>query len=478
MDKPPLAVDPTLGTHRWPWRLSVGFVLLTLLSLAVLPWFVQRRVSGLRAEIVAAEPARTLVLRWQINLVREMAALSELVLTGDSDHAADYTAAWSAERSIADSLPTLAARLSPEVSARVAEARERAGQWHARIRDDELRRLRATGMQPAQIPRGQAAFDRAFDAVIAVDSAIVRATAQKRAQIRRAERTGLALTVGLGLLALAASATVIALEARARRYAMEIERQRAETAEALAESARAADARARLLRGITHDVKNPLGAAKGYAELLAMGIKAPVAPGQVPLVAGIERSVDNALAIIADLLDLARMDSGVVQIERVEVDLNVLAREAVEDYRAAAGNSGHILESEAPGTPVVVHTDPHRVRQVLDNLLSNAIKYTPPPGRITVRVDTARGEVGARAGAWATIQVIDTGPGIPRDQREAVFDEFTRLDEGSRMKGHGLGLAIARGHARRLGGDLTIADTDAGATFVLWLPQREQPSAA
>src|SRR5690606_2933936 len=109
---------------------------------------------------------------------------------------------------------------------------------------------------------------------------------------------------------------------------------------ALAEAARANEARTRLLRGITHDVKNPLGAAKGYAELLEMGIKAPILPEQTPLVQGVKRSVDSALAIITDLLDIAYADRGGLPVRRVPVDLAELTRETLEDYRAEAEAAG------------------------------------------------------------------------------------------------------------------------------------------
>src|SRR5690606_29770049 len=128
-------------------------------------------------------------------------------------------------------------------------------------------------------------------------------------------------------------------------------------------TARVADERARLLRGITHDVKNPLGAARGYAELLAMEVKAPLAPGQKPLVEGVERSIDSALAIIADLLDYARAEGAVVNLRRVQVDLNELVALAVEDYRAVAFQAGHEIEAAVPDGVVIAHTDPGRVRQ-------------------------------------------------------------------------------------------------------------------
>jgi signal transduction histidine kinase len=281
------------------------------------------------------------------------------------------------------------------------------------------------------------------------------------------------MTFVSGALALLAAGVVAALAVRVRRLAHIAERRRRQMAEALEQSARAAEARQRLLRGITHDVKNPLGAARGYAELLSMGLKGSLNPEQETLVQGIERSINNALTIISDLLDLARSDSGGVTVNRVNVDVNDIVRDAVEDHRAAAETAGHEIVCATSG---MLHcfTDPTRVRQVLDNLITNAIKYTPAPGRIIVRTDSNADDApfGRRAVA---IRVTDNGPGIPVEQRERIFDEFTRLDDNSSLKGHGLGLAIARRMARLLGGELGVADMRGpGATFVLWLPQREQ----
>jgi signal transduction histidine kinase len=209
-----------------------------------------------------------------------------------------------------------------------------------------------------------------------------------------------------------------------------------------------------------------------------MEVKAPVHPDQRPLLAGIRRSVDAALAIIADLLDLARADSGGLTVNRVEIDLRAIAREAAEGHRPSAEAAGHRVEVDAPQEKLKLYTDPARVGQVLGNLLSNAIKYTPPPGRITVRCRIGGPGEAPAEGRWATIEVSDTGPGIPAGQREAIFDEFTRLEDGGEQAGHGLGLAIARRVARLLGGDLTVGDAPGGgASFVLWLPLREEATA-
>ena len=133
-----------------------------------------------------------------------------------------------------------------------------------------------------------------------------------------------------------------------------------------------------------------------------------------------------------------------------------------------------MLECPAPPQPLQIHTDPTRVRQVLGNLLSNAIKYTPSPGRITVRAEQADGG-SARPGPWAVLRVTDTGPGIPPEKREAVFDEFTRLHDGTQIQGHGLGLAISRELTRAMGGELRVSSVmKEGSTFTLLLPRERR----
>jgi signal transduction histidine kinase len=458
----------------WPGRTALAFVLVTLTALVIVPVIVQQRVNHFRADIEATEPARTLVTRLQFSLAREMAALSELQLGGDTSYVRAYAAARANERAIYDELHPLAERLGPRVAEKFVIARTLARQWHEQA--DEGKIAARTPADTALLDREQNLFEQVLRAASAVDSAIVLAAADGRERIGATEQAGLRLTFVLGALALGAAIAVAWLSRKAREFAWESERRRLQAEAALAASARAQEARARLMRGVTHDVKNPLGAAKGYAELLTMGVKAPIHPEQLPLVEGVQRSVDAALAIIADLLDVARADSGQLPVNRVVADLDRVVADAVADHRAEADAKG--LELHYSGLPDLrIYTDPARVQQVLGNLLSNAVKYTPDPGRIEVRVEAMAD--GARAGRWARIAVSDTGPGIPASQRDAIFDEFTRVDDGSAIKGHGLGLAIARRVARLLGGDLVLGERDGpGATFELWLPFRSKDDAS
>ncbi len=238
----------------------------------------------------------------------------------------------------------------------------------------------------------------------------------------------------------------------------------------------AMEARTRLLRGVTHDVKNPLGAADGYAQLLESGLQGTLLPEQEKWVAGVRRGIGGALALITDLLDLSLAESGGLPITRETVDLRVLIVEALEEHRGAAEAAGHIINCECDER-LRIHTDPARVRQVLGNLVTNAIKYTPPPGRITLWVerDAEGGPTGSGQGVAA--HVSDDGPGIPLDERESIFGEFHRLHSAEQASGHGLGLAISRLIARLLDGDLTVSGQPGeGATFTLWLPADTGPA--
>ncbi|HEX6070185.1 MAG TPA: HAMP domain-containing sensor histidine kinase [Longimicrobiaceae bacterium] len=449
---------------------AVAFVFLTLVAVLAVPLLVGRQVEVLRQTIEAAEPARREVNRLQFSLARQMVALSELLITQDDGAAVAFREAREDEEEVFEALAPYAAELGPEVVERFGEVRVLADRWHSRAADEDVFEERTEALDATPVPRGRQVFEELLDATASLDSLIQHQTVQPRDLITRAERTGLIVTGVLALLAVAAAGVVVALAIRAQRLA-EISRTRRQLAEAaLEETARAHRARERLLRGITHDVKNPLGVAKGYAELLEMGVKAPMLPQQAPLVEGLQRAIESALAIIADLLDVARADSGGLSMQPTRVELHSVLAIAVEDHRASAETAGHTLEIEPADEPLTIETDPLRVRQIVDNLLSNAVKYTPRPGRIMVRAERVDGN-GDSGGGWVAVHVSDTGPGIPPRMRERIFDEFVRLDEKAQADGHGLGLTIARRIARLLAGDLTVDDADGGgADFVLWLP--------
>lgn len=449
----------------WVGRLALGFVLLALLALVVTPLLVQRHVDRLAREMDDTGPARTLISRIEFDLAHEMAALRGFLIAGDTAFLRVYHETVQRQREAFAQLEPYADQLGPQVVKRFAETRALALRWNESIENANIveRRLASPSIL-ARIPTEQSLYERALRSTQRLDQAVLDAARRRAASIYRAERTSMIITLALGGLALLAAGVVGWFAHRVRMLGQE-------TARALNELAHTTEARNRLLRGVTHDVKNPLGAADGYAELLLMGLRGPLLPEQATLVAGVRRSVRSALDIIGDLLDLARAETGALRVDRVPADLLEVVRDAAEDHRGAAEAAGHTLELRLDGTPLQVYTDPARVRQVLGNLLSNAVKYTPRPGHIVVdAAETADG--GPRPGRWLAVRVVDNGPGIPPDQREAIFTEFKRLHPGE-IAGHGLGLAISRRIAHLLGGDISVAG-EQGAVFTLWLPSRAE----
>lgn len=476
---PPAAARARDRTLRWVANVALAFVLLSLAALVAVPLAVQRQNDRLRTEVEdVAEPARTLVTRVQYAVAREMSALRGYLITGSPRSAQSYAEARALEQTAYAELEPLAQRLGPEVLEAFVELRTLSEQWHQRVAEaGTLTSSADTADAPPRLPAGQQVYEQVLRSASELDATIVRAAQQRRAAIRAQQHVGLQITIGLVLLALLSALAVEWLGRRVRLLAGEAERRRHEAERALAEMHRSLEARERLMRGITHDLKNPLGAADGYAELLQMGLRGELEPGQAELVAGIRRSVHSALAIITDLLDLSRAERGGLALTRVEVDLAETLHEAAADHRGAAEAAGHTLTLQPPAQPVLAHTDPQRVRQVLGNLLSNAIKYTPAPGHVLLSGALDEDDAAPRPGRWARLDVTDTGPGIPPEEQENIFLEFHRLHAGQ-VNGHGLGLAISRRIARLLGGEVTVrSEVGRGSTFSLWLPLRADGAA-
>jgi signal transduction histidine kinase len=247
---------------------------------------------------------------------------------------------------------------------------------------------------------------------------------------------------------------------------------RAEAERREEELERVTESRARLIRGFTHDVKNPLGAADGYLQLLEEGIVDQLTEKQRASVAKVRRSIGSALRLIEDLLELARAEAGEVTISDEATDIREVARAAADAHRATAEAKGLDLKIDLPASLPSIRSDPIRIRQILGNLLSNAVKYTST-GQVTVRADLREGPPAPGPGRWLAVAVADTGPGIPEDQQRFLFQEFRRFRPADDQKGAGIGLPISRRIAHALGGEITVeSEVGRGSTFTLWLPLR------
>ncbi|MBC3763407.1 sensor histidine kinase [Quadrisphaera oryzae] len=200
------------------------------------------------------------------------------------------------------------------------------------------------------------------------------------------------------------------------------------------------------LSDASHELRTPLAGFQASAENLLRDD--PGREDRERALAAMVRESTRASRLVGDLLTAARLEEG-VELQRAEVDVVELARQEVERQRLLG--TGTTWGVEAAG-PLVVSCDAVRVGQVLTNLLDNARRAVAGAGSVVVSVAAREGE--------AVLEVRDTGPGIPADQRERVFERLVRLDAGRdrRSGGAGLGLAIARAIARAHGGNLVAAD--------------------
>ena len=211
-----------------------------------------------------------------------------------------------------------------------------------------------------------------------------------------------------------------------------------------------------LLSDAAHELRTPLASVQASVETVLR--TDPPRERREQLLAGVVRELSRSSRLVADLLDVARLDAGAgpVLVCRPS-DLAELARRAAG--RLPAGGP----PVEVTGSAPTVGVDPDRIGQVLDNLLRNAVRAAGPTGHVQVRV--------ARDGAAVIVDVVDDGPGVPAAERERIFDRLVRLDTARhRHGGAGLGLPIARGLARAHGGEVSCLSAAAGARFRLRLP--------
>jgi signal transduction histidine kinase len=179
------------------------------------------------------------------------------------------------------------------------------------------------------------------------------------------------------------------------------------------------------------------------------------------------------LILIEDLLAFARIEAGKEQVRREPVDVAAVVEDACSIVAPLAAKRGLPVRVEAPAPgALVLESDAHKVRQVLVNLLANAVKFTER-GAVTLTVAAGAEDV--------TFTVSDTGPGIPAEHRDHIFDAFWQVDQRltRRVGGTGLGLAVARQLARFLGGDVILAESTigVGSRFVAVVPA-SAPAAA
>jgi len=219
---------------------------------------------------------------------------------------------------------------------------------------------------------------------------------------------------------------------------------------------------------VSHELRTPMTSIKGYADLMLMGAAGQLTPPQLRYLHVIKNNADRLKALVNDLLDISRIETGKTQLKLQPVDISRLVSEVVNDH--VHGRIQHenidieVITSIAPSLPLA-NADPDKVTRILTNLLDNALNYTPAGGEV---------EIGANAnGKFVSISVRDTGIGISKENQERVFDRFFRVEESQvqDIPGTGLGLSIVSSLVEMHGGKLSLTSKlGQGSTFAFTLP--------
>jgi signal transduction histidine kinase len=228
---------------------------------------------------------------------------------------------------------------------------------------------------------------------------------------------------------------------------------------------RAEDERVAFLDALAHDIKNPLGAAKGQMQLAQRRTDPATPDGQrvVRNLEAAERAVDRASALLGEVLDVAHFRAGRhLELHYAPVDLVALSASVLEELQARSPEHHLTLESQAP--ELVGMWDGPRLDRVVRNLLENAVKFSPDGGAIHLSLE----EDGSR---WAIMQVRDDGVGIPPDDLDRIFERFQRGRNVGGIRGNGIGLTGVRQIVLQHGGTIGVESQEGqGATFTVRLP--------
>jgi signal transduction histidine kinase len=225
-------------------------------------------------------------------------------------------------------------------------------------------------------------------------------------------------------------------------------------------------AKSDFLARMSHELRTPLNAIAGYTELIEIGIHGPVTDAQRDALKRVQRSGNGLRSIIDDVLSFARLESGRMQYRftNVPLDATLAGLEALVGPQLRARGLEYEHRRADPG--ITVWADAEKLEQIMLNLLTNALKFTER-GTVTVECEARPDEV--------LVHVRDTGPGIPAEKLEAIFEPFVQAQAAltRTSTGSGLGLPISRDLARAMGGDVTVESTPGvGSTFTVRLPRR------
>lgn len=232
-----------------------------------------------------------------------------------------------------------------------------------------------------------------------------------------------------------------------------------------------------LIATISHELRTPLNGIIGMTDLLG---RTNLGTDQRELLDTLRTSTQQLRTLLNDILDLAKVQSGRLQLDFVALDLVERAARCLNGFRAAAHAKGVTLDFRPAVPSLQASADPMRVTQILNNLVDNALKFTPPGGHVVVTLDVEPAGSEA-ADLRAVFTVMDTGVGIAPDKLPTIFEPFRQAEDSTARQfgGTGLGLSLCRLLSRAMNGDIDVRSTPgAGTTFRVWLDLRRAATSA
>lgn len=224
---------------------------------------------------------------------------------------------------------------------------------------------------------------------------------------------------------------------------------------------------------VSHELRTPLTSIIGFISLILDGKTGTINQKQHESLSRAHRQSKRLAALINDLLDISRIEAGRIEMKQEQVKIDWIAERRIEELRPQADEKAISLLLEAQSHLPSMIGDGDRIGQILVNLIGNAIKFTPNNGKVTVRISKSLQNGSATEGVH--VEVVDTGPGIPTEEREKVFDKFRQLGSVQTRQPHGgtgLGLSIAAGIVEAHGGHLwvDVGDNGLGSNFQFFIP--------
>ncbi len=412
-------------------RILTGFTLVIALTLLIAGWsYYHISTLGTAAEHLFLENYRSIEYMHKMELI--------LLETGQSG-ASDFQTLSVADGKIANLLALEYANITER--GELAATKKLDNDYHA------LLRLRAAvGTSVEAIRTATSLVQEDCEAVLRINETAMLSNAEAvkgQAQFARYST--------IGITALLVSVAILLSAAVSRR--------------SLAEFQELDRAKSNFVATAAHELKNPLSSIKTTSGILAEGIAGPLTEKQSDLINNIRRESNRVLNLVRELLDLAKLETGTLQLARRAVDVETLIESATLPIALRAEEAGVTIDTAVMKNVPDVMVDPNKMAWAITNLLSNAVRYSARGGSVAVNASVNEDQV------W--ISVTDTGKGIAESNLTRIFDKFAQVEEGAMGmgSGSGLGLSIAREITLAHGGRIWATSTlGQGSTFTIALP--------